>query len=116
MKSTGARGSIWSTVAVIVGIVAVGTAVAGLLHEPQPDPIAIPGCAEVIQPEDLVRVNYAFLSEGDADISEVPWRFEAKAESMTDALNRGTTHRSDRRSRTVRTDLRVRRARGTAVV
>lgn len=86
MKSTGARGSIWSTVAVIVGIVAVGTAVAGLLHEPQPDPIAIPGCAEVIQPEDLVRVNYAFLSEGDADISEVPWRFEAKAESMTDAL------------------------------
>ncbi|MEW2014559.1 hypothetical protein [Rhodococcus sp. NPDC076796] len=86
MKSTGARGSVWSTVAVIVGIVAVGTVVAGLLHEPQPEPIAIPGCAEVIQPEDLVRVNYAFVIEGDADVSEVPWRFEAKAQSMTDAL------------------------------
>lgn len=86
MKSTGAQGSIWSTVAVIVGIVAVGTVVAGLLHEPQPDPIAIPGCEEVIQPEDLVRVNYAFVSEGDADVSEVPWRFESKAQSMTDAL------------------------------
>lgn len=86
MKSTGARGSVWSTVAVIVGIVAVGTVVAGLLHEPQPEPIAIPGCAEVIPPEDLVRVNYAFVIEGDADVSEVPWRFEAKAQSMTDAL------------------------------
>ncbi|CCQ17469.1 putative uncharacterized protein [Rhodococcus sp. AW25M09] len=86
MKSTGARGSVWSTVAVIVGIVAVGTVVAGLVHEPQPDPVAIPGCEEVIQPEDLVRVNYAFVSEGDADVSEVPWRFEAKAQSMTDAL------------------------------
>ncbi|MDV7987347.1 hypothetical protein [Rhodococcus sp. IEGM 1374] len=86
MKSTGAQGSIWSTVAVIGGIVAVGTVVAGLLHEPQPDPIAIPGCEEVIQPEDLVRVNYAFVSEGDADVSEVPWRFESKAQSMTDAL------------------------------
>ena len=32
MKSTGARGSVWSTVAVIVGIVAAGTVVAGLLH------------------------------------------------------------------------------------
>ncbi|OZE17803.1 hypothetical protein CH256_26835 [Rhodococcus sp. 05-2254-6] len=70
----------------IVGIVAVGTVVAGLLHEPQPEPIAIPGCAEVIQPEDSVRVNYAFAIEGDADVSEVPWRFEAKAQSMTDAL------------------------------
>ncbi|MDV8020140.1 hypothetical protein [Rhodococcus sp. IEGM 1330] len=86
MKSTGAWGSVWSTIAVIVGIVAAGTVVAGLLHEPQPDPVAIPGCEEVIQPEDLVRVNYAFVSEGDADISEVPWRFEAKARSMTDAL------------------------------
>nr|WP_314142115.1 hypothetical protein [uncultured Rhodococcus sp.] len=86
MKSTGAQGSIRSTVAVIGGIVAVGTVVAGLLHEPPPDPIAIPGCEEVIQPEDLVRVNYAFVSEGDADVSEVPWRFESKAQSMTDAL------------------------------
>lgn len=86
MTSTGARGSVWSTVAVIVGIVAVGTVVAGLLHEPQPDPITIPGCAEVIQPEDSVRVNYAFAIEGDADNSEVPWRFDSKAQSMTDAL------------------------------
>jgi hypothetical protein len=86
MKSTGARGSVWSTVAVIVGIVAGGTVVAGLLHEPQPDPVVIPGCEEVVQPEDLVRVNYAFVSEGDADVSEVPWRFEAKARAMTDAL------------------------------
>lgn len=86
MKSTGARGSIWSTVAVIVGAVAVGTVVAGMLHEPQTDSIAIPGCDEVIQPEDTVRVNYAFVTEGDADISEVPWRFESKAQSMTDAL------------------------------
>ncbi|KAA0927941.1 MULTISPECIES: hypothetical protein [Rhodococcus] len=86
MNSTGAQGSVWSTVAVIVGIVAAGTVVAGLLHEPQPDPVVIPGCEEVVQPEDLVRVNYAFVSEGDADISEVPWRFEAKAQAMTDAL------------------------------
>ncbi|MEK8072592.1 hypothetical protein [Rhodococcoides navarretei] len=86
MKSTGARGSVWSTVAVIVGIVAAGTVVAGLLHEPQPEPIAIPGCEEVIQPEDLVRVNFAFVSEGDVDSSEVPWRFEAKSQAMTDAL------------------------------
>ena len=86
MKSTGARGSVWSTVAVIVGIVAAGTVVAGLLHEPQPEPIAIPGCEEVIQPEDLVRVNYAFAIEGDFDSSEVPWRFEAKSQAMTDAL------------------------------
>lgn len=86
MTSTGARGSVWSTVAVIVGIVAVGTVVAGLLHEPQPDPITIPGCAEVVQPEDSVRVNYAFAIEGDADNSEVPWRFDSKAQSMTDAL------------------------------
>ncbi|MDV6229999.1 hypothetical protein [Rhodococcus cercidiphylli] len=86
MNSTGAQGSVWSTVAVIVGIVAAGTAVAGLLHEPQPDPVVIPGCEEVVQPEDLVRVNYEFVSEGDADISEVPWRFEAKAQAMTDAL------------------------------
>ncbi|MDI6627837.1 MAG: hypothetical protein QME72_08970 [Rhodococcus sp. (in: high G+C Gram-positive bacteria)] len=86
MNSTGAQGSVWSTVAVIVGIVAAGTVVAGLLHEPQPDPVVIPGCEEVVQPEDLVRVNYEFVSEGDADISEVPWRFEAKAQAMTDAL------------------------------
>ncbi|MCJ0890964.1 hypothetical protein [Rhodococcus sp. ARC_M5] len=86
MKSTGTRGSVWSTVAVIVGIVAAGTVVAGLLHEPQPEPIAIPGCEEVIQPEDLVRVNFAFVSEGDVDSSEVPWRFEAKSQAMTDAL------------------------------
>lgn len=86
MKSTGARGSVWSTVAVIVGIVAVGTIVAGLLHEPQPDPVVIPGCEEVIQPEDSVRVNYAFIGGGDVAASEVPWRSEAKAQSMTDAL------------------------------
>lgn len=86
MNSTGAQGSVWSTVAVIVGIVAAGTVVAGLLHEPQPDPVVIPGCEEVVQREGLVRVNYAIVSEGDADISEVPWRFEAKAQSMTEAL------------------------------
>ncbi|WP_415973864.1 hypothetical protein [Rhodococcus sp. 077-4] len=86
MKLTGTRSSAWSTVAVILGTVTAGTIAAGLLHNPQPEPVVIPGCAEVVQPEDMHRVNFAFVVAGDVDKSEVPWRFEAKARAMTDAL------------------------------
>jgi hypothetical protein len=82
-EGTRKRGSVWSTAAVIVGIVAAGTVVAGLLNDPQSDAISIPGCDEVIQPEEMERVNYAFA--GGGDVSDA-WLTEAKAEAMSDAL------------------------------
>ncbi|MGV8871839.1 MAG: hypothetical protein ACOH2Q_04890 [Rhodococcus sp. (in: high G+C Gram-positive bacteria)] len=78
--------SAWSTVAVIVGIVAVGVVAAGLLHTPQSDAIAIPGCDEVAQPEDLQRINFAFVVNETYDSPDYPWFSEAKAAAMSEAL------------------------------
>ncbi|SNS99715.1 hypothetical protein [Rhodococcoides kyotonense] len=80
---THARGSAWSTAAVIVGIVAAGTVVAGLLNDPQSEAITIPGCDEVVQPEDMQRINYAFVG---ADSYDDLWFSEEKATAMSDAL------------------------------
>lgn len=78
--------SAWSTAAVIIAIVAVGVVVAGLLHNPQPDAITIPGCDEVTQPEDLHRVNFAYVPNGSYDNADYPWFSRAKAAAMSDAL------------------------------
>lgn len=88
MKTVGASSSrsAWSTAAVIVAIVAVGTVVAGLLNEPQTDLVAIPGCNEVIQPEELHRVNFAFIVDESEDNPDTRWFSEAKAAAMSNAL------------------------------
>lgn len=84
MSTESARGSAWSTAAVIVGIVAAGTVVAGLSNEPQSDAISIPGCDEVIQPEEMERYNFT-IYEGDPAEGK-PWLSAQKAAAMTDAL------------------------------
>ncbi|MFY2788060.1 hypothetical protein [Rhodococcus sp. MALMAid1271] len=92
MARSGDSKSVWSTVVVIVGIVAAGVGVASLLHDPQPVAVSIPGCAEVIQPEDTYRVNFAFVG-GDS----APVAFDASAASaaLIDALPAGTTVEPD---------------------
>lgn len=77
-------GSPWSTVAVIAAIVAAGTVVAGLTNDPQSDAVAIPGCDEVVQPEEMHRINCAFVVGND--YPEGTWISEAKASAMTSAL------------------------------
>ncbi|RRQ29246.1 hypothetical protein DK926_05025 [Rhodococcus sp. Eu-32] len=81
MSTESARGSAWSTAAVIVGIVAAGTVVAGLLNEPQSDAISIPGCDEVIQPEEMERINGGIVGGGDAS-----WLSEPEIQALSDAL------------------------------
>lgn len=76
MASPGDPKSVWTTVSVIVGTVAAGVVVAGLLHDPQPDAVSIPGCAEVVQPEDMQRINYAIVGPDSA-----PAGFDASAKS-----------------------------------
>ncbi|CCQ15893.1 putative uncharacterized protein [Rhodococcus sp. AW25M09] len=70
----------------IVAIVAVGVVAAGLLHTPQSDAITIPGCDEVAQPEDLQRINFAFVVNETYDSPDYPWFSETKAAAMSDAL------------------------------
>ena len=78
--------------AVIVAIVAVGIVVAGLLDDPQPDAVAIPGCGEVIQPADMQRINYAIVDDNSA-----PREFDAATMSdvLIQALPAGTTVKPD---------------------
>ncbi|OZC88532.1 hypothetical protein CH254_11495 [Rhodococcus sp. 06-412-2C] len=92
MANPGDPKSVWSTVAVIVGTVAAGVVVAGLLHDPQPAAVSIPGCEEVVQPEDMQRINYAI-----AGPDSVPVGFDAAAKSaaLIQALPAGTTVEPD---------------------
>lgn len=88
MNSAGTRGSTsaWSTAAVIVAIVVSGTVVAGFLNDPQSDAIAVPGCDEVVQPEDMQRINYAFVEDKRYADPTYGWFSETKATTMSDAL------------------------------
>lgn len=92
MASERGSKSAWSTTAVVVGIVAVGILVAGLLDDSQPDAVAIPGCDEVIQPEDMQRINYAFVGDDSA-----PTGFDATtmSDALIQALPSGTTVKPD---------------------
>ncbi|MGF0310997.1 hypothetical protein [Rhodococcus sp. IEGM1428] len=92
MANPGDPKSVWSTVAVIVGTVAAGVVVAGLLHDPQPPAVSIPGCEEVLLPEDMQRINYAI-----AGPDSVPAGFDAAAKSaaLIQALPAGTTVEPD---------------------
>ncbi|MDJ0396567.1 hypothetical protein QMK17_25015 [Rhodococcus sp. G-MC3] len=101
MKAAAAhpRRSAWSTAAVIVSIVAVGTVVAGLLNDPQSDAVAIPGCDEVVQPDETHRVNFAYAQSGSYDDPDHSWFSDAKAAAMSralvEALPAGTTVEDD---------------------
>ncbi|MDJ0363388.1 hypothetical protein [Rhodococcus sp. H29-C3] len=53
MKTAGTHSSKWSTVAVILSIVAAGTAVAGLLEDPATD---IAGCEELVRSGQAQRI------------------------------------------------------------
>ncbi|MCZ4521774.1 hypothetical protein O4220_24915 [Rhodococcus ruber] len=92
MTSPGNPRSVWSTVAVVVGTVAAGVVVAGLLHDPQPAAVSIPGCEEVLLPEDMQRINYAI-----AGPDSVPVGFDAAAKSaaLIQALPAGTAVEPD---------------------
>ena len=92
MAHAGLGKSVWSTVAVIVGTVSAGVVVAGLLHDRGPDAVSIPGCAEVVQPEDMQRINFAFVGP-----DSVPEGFDAAAKSaaLMQALPAGTTVEPD---------------------
>ncbi|MDI9933090.1 hypothetical protein QM588_21945 [Rhodococcus sp. IEGM 1354] len=92
MASPGDPKSVWSTVVVIFGTVAAGVVVAGLLHDPQPDAVSIPGCAEVVQPEDMQRINYAFVGP---DSAPVGFDAAAKSAALVGALPAGTTVEPD---------------------
>ncbi|OZE81551.1 hypothetical protein CH305_10025 [Rhodococcus sp. 15-649-2-2] len=92
MANPGDPKSVWSTVVVIVGTVAAGVVVAGLLHDPQPAAVSIPGCEEVLLPKDMQRINYAI-----AGPDSVPTGFDASAKSaaLIQALPAGTTVEPD---------------------
>ncbi|OZC49044.1 hypothetical protein CH286_10050 [Rhodococcus sp. WWJCD1] len=92
MASRGDPKSVWSTVVVIVGTLAAGVVVAGLLHDTQPAAVSIPGCEEVLLPEDMQRINYAI-----AGPDSVPTGFDASAKSaaLIKALPAGTTVEPD---------------------
>ncbi|OZC52779.1 hypothetical protein CH289_10820 [Rhodococcus sp. RS1C4] len=86
MRSKKGRSGVWVDIAVVAAIVGTGVVVAGITGTSSSTDLAIPGCEEVIQEEDLMRINYAFTTGAEVARADEPWITDSKLNGMTEAL------------------------------
>ncbi|MDV8023085.1 hypothetical protein [Rhodococcus sp. IEGM 1330] len=75
----------WSAVAAVV-IGAAVVVVTGVSDHSRSDATAIPGCDEVVEPDDTHNIDYSFIEDRRYADSDYGWFSDTKAVNMSDAL------------------------------